>query len=192
MIIDNGSSCVYCFFLQKINVSFIMAFFFLVTWNISFVTEWVSGLVKSNIQYVIRLWITFNSNVSSKRNSPSPTRNHIVIGFYFNQVVMRVHGIGQLWECVKTFISNFESVSKISSVIMRVYYYLQQPGERRQWRLKRQRLRRAKDERRAGGYLDKRLFSLTTMLKWTWVHGNAKKIKAKQKYSSQEKIKREI
>ena len=30
---------------------------------------------------------------------------------------------------------------------MRVYYYLQQPGERRQWRLERQRLRRAKDER---------------------------------------------
>ena len=110
MIIDNGSSCVYCFFLQKINVSFIMAFFFLVTWNISFVTEWVSGLVKSNIQYVIRLWITFNSNVSSKRNSPSPTRNHIVIGFYFNQVVMRVHGIEQLWECIKNFISSYESV----------------------------------------------------------------------------------
>ena len=44
----------------------------------------------------------------------------------------------------------------------------------------------------AGGYLDKRLFGITTMLKWTWVHGNAKKIKAKQKYSSQEKIKREI
>ena len=169
------------FFLQKINVSFIMVFFFLVTWNISFVTEWVSGLVKSNIQYVIRLWITFNSNVSSKRNSPSPTRNHIIIGFYFNQVVMRVHGIEQLWECIKNFISNYESV--LLPLATR-WEKTMASGE-----TKAEKGKRWEGE---GGYLDKRLFSITTMLKWTWVHGNAKKIKAKQKYSSQEKIKREI
>ena len=31
-----------------------------------FVTEWLSGLVKSNIKYVIRLWIPFNSTISFK------------------------------------------------------------------------------------------------------------------------------
>ena len=101
--------------------------------------------------------------------------------FYFNQAIMRGHGIEQLWECIKTSISNYESV--LLPLATR-WEKTMASGE----------TKAEKGKRWEGrvGYLDKRLFSLTTMLKWTWVHGNAKKIKAKQKYSSQEKIKREI